>query len=302
MAFPASHTDMRCQQFEIGAIVIEVDNMPILRRVAGGAIGAQLSLMRIVRRMTGGTILRRCFEIGKGMGIGVTLFTLYRNMLAGQFKSKLVMSKMLTELIDAVVTIDTGGSIHSDMRSHEFGIPFTMTGQTDIDIENGDIRLMTISAKERFFLRLELVGGQHVSRKLMRVPPPIQYGEQGGWSVMLLVTIKAFRSGIDPIHSAVLGHHIPHLSQDILVTIHTAVVHRFVPPGSRMTEATIPGDLGMGGDTAKHLSLDGIQGTRAEHAPAARESESRNGKRRDQRGDNTGARQTSQSICSHSLL
>ena len=145
------------------------------------------------------------------MGIGVALFTLYRDMLAGQFKSKLIMSKMLTELIDPIMAIDTGGSIRSDMRSHEFGVPLTMTGQTDIDIENSNIRLMAIGAQERFFLRLELMSGQHVSRQLMRIPPPIQNSKQGGWTFMFLVTIHAFRSGIDPIHSAVLGHHIPHL-------------------------------------------------------------------------------------------
>lgn len=59
MAVPARHTAMRRQQFEIGAVMIEVDDTPIFRGMAGGAIGAQLSLMRIVRRMTGGTILRR---------------------------------------------------------------------------------------------------------------------------------------------------------------------------------------------------------------------------------------------------
>jgi hypothetical protein len=83
MAIPARHTDMRRQQFELGAVMIEVDDTPILRGMAGGAIGAQLSLMRIIRRMTGGTILRRRFEIGQGMSISVTLLTLYRNMLAG---------------------------------------------------------------------------------------------------------------------------------------------------------------------------------------------------------------------------
>ena len=118
---------------------------------------------------------------------------------------------MLAELIDAIMAIDTSGPIRSDMCRHEFGIPFTMTGQTDIDIENRDIRLMTISAKERFILRLELVSGQHVSRQLMRIPPPIQNSEQGGWTVMFLVTIETFRRGVDPIHSAVLGHHVPHL-------------------------------------------------------------------------------------------
>lgn len=83
MAIPARHTDMRRQQFEIGAVMVKVDDTPILRGMAGGAIGAQLSLMRIVRCMTGRTILRRRFEIGKSMSISVTLLTLYRNMLAG---------------------------------------------------------------------------------------------------------------------------------------------------------------------------------------------------------------------------
>ena len=59
MAIPARYTDMRRQQFEIGAVMIEVNDTPIFRGMAGGAIGTQLSLMRIVRRMTGGTILRR---------------------------------------------------------------------------------------------------------------------------------------------------------------------------------------------------------------------------------------------------
>lgn len=52
-----------------------------------------------------------------------------------------------------------------------------------------------------------------------------------------------------------------------------------------MTESTIPGDLGMRGNTAQDLSLDGVQRTRAEHASAAREGESRNGKCRDQSGN-----------------
>lgn len=122
------------------------------------------------------------------------------------------MSKMLTELIDAIMAIDTGGSIRIDMRSHEFGVPLAMTRHTDIDIKNSNIRLMAISAKERFLLRLELVCGQHVSREFMRIPPTIQHGEQRGRTVMFLVTIAACRGRVKTIHSAVFGHQVPHLT------------------------------------------------------------------------------------------
>lgn len=86
------------------------------------------------------------------------------------------------------------------------------------------------------------------------------------------------------------------------MTIHASIIHRFVPPGSRMTESTIPGNISMRGDAAKHISVYGIQGAGAEHASAAREGKSCDGKRRDQAGDDTGPCKTSQSSCSHFLL
>ncbi len=252
--------------------------------------------------MTKGTRLRGALEVREGMSVGMATFTIHRNVFAGQFESKLVMSEMPTEAINAIMTINTRCSIGSDMTRHERGITQTVARRANIDIEDRYVRGVTIRTDERIFLRLELVRRQHIARQLVRILPPVEDGKQGIGSVMFLVTVSAARSRIDLIHPAMFGQHVPHLGGDVRMTDHAAVIHGGVFPGCHMTGITIPGDLRMRSNAAQHRTLHGIQRAGTEHRPAARKGISRDGKGRDQRGNNACPRETTQTSSSHTLL
>lgn len=252
--------------------------------------------------MTEGTILGCTFKIGEGVSIDMATLAGNRKVFADQFECKLVMRKVPTQAVNAVVTIETCRAVRFDVARHERRVTQTMTGRADVQVEDSDIRGVTIRANKRFLLSLELVRGQHISRQLVRILPPIQHGEQRCGSIMFGVTVPALRGGINPIHPPMLGEHIAHLRRDVRMADHTAVIHGVGSPGRDMTRATFPGNLGMGRDAAQHWSLNGIQRAGTEHRPTAREGISRDDKSRDQRGDYACPRETTQACSSHALL
>ena len=251
--------------------------------------------------MARGTILSGGLEICHSMSIGMTVFTGDSQMFPGQFECKLVMSKMLSQAIDAVMTIDTGCSIGDDMLLHEDRVTLTMAVRADVDIEDRHIRSMAVGADERFILRLELMRGQHEAGQLVRISPPIQNCEQGLRSVMFLMTIAALRDRIDAIHSAVFGQHIPHLRPDIGMAYFAAFVHRGGIPRRAVTGFAIPHNICMRVNSAKELSLHGVKFAGAEHRTAAGIGIACDDQRCDQPGNETSSGQAAQTSGSHSL-
>lgn len=66
---------------------------------------------------------------------------------------------MFAEAVSSIVAVDTRCTIVSDMTCHETLIPLTVTGRANINIEDCDIRRVTVRTDKRFFLSLELVRG-----------------------------------------------------------------------------------------------------------------------------------------------
>ena len=175
MTITAGYIDMPGQQFEYRTVMVKMEGGPTLGRMARGTVHTQCSGMRIIGAMTDGTIQGCILEIRQGMGVNMTGLAGNCGMFTCQFERELVMGKMLTQAVDAIMTIDASHTKRSDVSRHERRVPQTVAGLTDVRIEDRYIRCMAIRADERFFLRLELVRGQHKPRQLMRIFPPIQH-------------------------------------------------------------------------------------------------------------------------------
>ena len=133
----------------------------------------------------------------------------------------------------------------------------------------------------------------------MRIFPAFDLGQQGRCPPMLGVTIAAFRNRVDRKHSSMWRHQVQHLGRDILMTNQTAILHGLVFPGSNMTCTAGAGDFCMGVNSSQQVTSHGIERARAEHLSPTRDSIPRDGKNRDQRGDDTSTCQTTQPASSH---
>lgn len=159
---------------------------------------------------------------------------------------------------------------------------------------------MTIRAFERIILRLELVRRQKISRKLMRILPPFDFGERCRFAAVFGMTGAALRRRVNGVHAPVRRHQILHLKGDILMTDDTAIIHRLCLPRGGVTGAARTGNFGMGMNAAQHIAGNGIERPRAKHLSAAGNGKARNGKSRDKGGEDTSKRKTTQAGASHS--
>jgi len=86
----ARHWHMLAHQLERRQVVIKLDLLPILRRMALGAIRAERTLVLVILAMTFDTRLRRAFEHSVRMTLGAR----HLDMFADQLEGRLVVIKL----------------------------------------------------------------------------------------------------------------------------------------------------------------------------------------------------------------
>lgn len=208
------------------------------------------------------------------------------------------MCKILSEAVNAVMAVETGGSERGSMSRCKCRINLTMTRRAGVDIKSRHVVSVTVGALERIILSFELVRVKEKSRQLMRVLPALQHGQRRVEPMMFGVAVAALRAGVNLHHPPVFSINIAQLRRDIRMANDTTVIHAVGFPRRGMAGGTFF-YFRVRSNTANHLSLDCIERARAEHHTAAHEAISRDGKNRDERGDETSSRQATQAGSTH---
>lgn len=130
MAFLTSDIRVGACQFKGGKIMVEVSRFPALRRMAGGAIRSQCPVMWIILYMTGNTILFHCPKVGQTVRIAMTILALNPDMFADQLELEIIVCKVLSQTVSAIMAIKARVAISQFMLDHEPLIDLTMTIDT----------------------------------------------------------------------------------------------------------------------------------------------------------------------------
>lgn len=277
-------------------IVIELRRTPTLRRMTDRAIPSKLSLVRIVAEVTGTAILRRHCKIAKSARSRVALRAIQVRVPAGDLELKLVVVEIRNEAVHAVVAIQAGGGIRLDVPRHKTGIQLTMTRVAGLRIEFGDVVRVAIGTYERLARDLELVPFQRESHRLVWELGVTQVGEACVRAAVFGVTMPATQIRLIGQDRTVHGRHVLHLTRDVPVTVHTAILHPCRLPGRGVTGFAVPAGLRMRRDAAQHLPALRVQRARVIHQPSARIRVPRNDERGDERRDHPRPGQTTQTI------
>jgi len=160
------------------------------------------------------------------------------------------VGEVLAEAVPAIMTIQTGITISGAMFCCEGLVYLTMTGGAGCLIKSRDVGSVAIRAVERFILSLELVRIQVISRKLMRIFPIRDLGEQSLSTAMFRMTIATLRFWVDRVHSSVWCLKIGKLGCDIRMTNHTTVIHGLGFPGRNVTATAGSGNISVRSNTA----------------------------------------------------
>ena len=78
--------------------------------MTGCAVHPKLTFMRLIVIVTGMAILGRDGEVSKTACIDMTLYTGNTSMFPRQRERELVVIEILPQMIDAIVTVQAGGS------------------------------------------------------------------------------------------------------------------------------------------------------------------------------------------------